>query len=94
MADSSSQLIEVLSLVKQRLETSQESDWTPFTPAEIIATVDRELVSLRSTGKLADVSELQFLFGPTAPIQEISMANNWSKEFLELSERFDVLVKN
>jgi hypothetical protein len=92
MSASPSQLIEVLSLVKQRLESSQESDWTSFSPADVIAILDRELESLRSTSRLADATELQFLFGPTAPIQEISMANNWSQEFLMLSKRFDDLV--
>jgi hypothetical protein len=94
MSVNPSQLIEVLSLVRERLQSSQESDWTSFARSEIIATLDRELRSLRLTGELADASELVFLFGPTAPIQEISMANNWSKVFLELSERFDVLIQN
>jgi hypothetical protein len=94
MSIDTSQLIEVLSLVKRRLESSRESDWTPFTPAEVIATLDRELRSLQSTGRLIDAGGLMFLFGPTAPIQEISMANNWSEEFLVLSERFDDLAKD
>jgi len=93
MSASSSKLLDVLSLVKRRLESSQQSDWTPFTPTEIVVTIDRELESLRSTGHLANPSELVFLFSPTAPIQEISMANNWSEEFLELSEQFDGLVE-
>jgi hypothetical protein len=85
-------LIEVLSRVKDLLAGSRESDWATLSPAEVIAVLDRELRSLEDSGRLRNGVELASLFAPTAEIQEISMANGWSDEYLRLSSRFDVAL--
>ena len=33
--------------------------------------------------------EIQVVFAPTGPLQEVSMASGWSDEFLVLAERAD-----
>jgi hypothetical protein len=35
------------------------------------------------------VPDIEVLFAPTGPIQEVSMSSGWSREFLRLAERFD-----
>jgi hypothetical protein len=35
---------------------------------------------------------LRFLFAPTGPLQETSMASGWAAEFLALAARFDDAV--
>jgi hypothetical protein len=43
------------------------------------------------------VPEIGVLFGPTGPIQEVSLSSGWGDEFLELAERFDkeyAIVRN
>lgn len=75
------------------LTSSGVSDWTPYTPSEVIAILDRELSSLRASSQLTDVAELKLMFAPTAPIQEISMANDWTEKYLVLSQQFDEAVR-
>jgi hypothetical protein len=83
------EMIAVLSRVKELLAQSQESLWASRTPAEVVAVLDRELRSLTESSCLRDKTELAYLFAPTGQIQEISLANQWSDEYLELSSRFD-----
>ena len=94
MSAEAAKLADVLTQVAQLLTSSQESDWTPFEPKEIVAVLERELFSLRTDNKLVNPTELAMLFAPTGPIQEISMANNWSKEYLALSEQVDALARD
>jgi hypothetical protein len=86
------EMIAVLSRVKELLAGSQESLWAALTPAEIVAVLDGELRSLAENGRLRDKAELAYLFAPTGQIQDISMANHWSDEYLELSSRFDAVA--
>lgn len=87
-------LIQVLSRVKELLARSQESDWAALSAPEVIGILDRELQSLTESGRLRDKTELASLFAPTAEIQEISMANGRSDEYLQLASRFDDALKD
>jgi hypothetical protein len=82
-------MIAVLSRVKELLARSQESLWAGRAPAEVAAVLDAELRSLAEGGRLHDKTGLALLFVPTGDLQEISMANRWGDEYLELSGRFD-----
>jgi len=86
-------LVPVLAELRDLLAVSTESDWASLTPAEVIAILDREISTLKTTGRLANAVELSSLFAPTAEIQEISMANGWSARYLELSTRFDAAME-
>jgi hypothetical protein len=93
MARGTDNMIAVLSRVKELLTVSQESDWAALAPAAVITILDGELRSLKETGRLRDRTELASLFAPTAEIQEISIANRWSDEYLQLSSSFDAALK-
>jgi hypothetical protein len=70
------------------LQNSEDSDWTPWTAAEILGTLEAMLQRL-GRGEEIDRDELRLLFLPTGAVQETSMANGWSKEMLVLGEAVD-----
>ena len=52
---------------------------------DALAEIDSILAQLEN-GSLPDI---EVLFAPTGPIQEVSLGSGWSREFLRLAERFD-----
>ncbi len=50
--------------------------------------IDGILSALRS-GVLPVALDLEVLFAPTGPIQEVSLSSGWGADFLELAKRFD-----
>ena len=59
------------------------SSWTGQDQA--LAEIDSILKQLES----GSVPDIEVLFAPTGPIQEVSLSSGWSREFLRLAERFD-----
>jgi hypothetical protein len=53
-----------------------------------------EIDSLPAQLDNGSVPDIDVLFAPTGPIQEVSMSNGWSLEFLQLAERFDEAYAN
>jgi hypothetical protein len=56
-----------------------------------------EIDSIITALENGSVPEMGVLFGPTGPIQEVSLSSGWGSEFLELAERFDkeyAIVRN
>jgi hypothetical protein len=85
-------LVQVLKEVRALLAVSAESDWAALTPAEVMMILNREILALETTGRIANAVELTSLFAPSAEVQEISMANGWSERYLELSSQFDAAI--
>ena len=92
MPRSTDEIIRVLVRLKELLAGSEESDWAALAPAEVIAILERELKSLCASGQLHNKTELTSIFAPTAEMQEISMANGWSDEYIRLSSAFDAAI--
>lgn len=44
-------------------------------------------------GDLSRRQELELLFAPTGPLQEVSINSGWGEEYLRLAEKFDSLIK-
>ena len=84
-------LREVLAKVKERVDRSEESDWTPFTPSEVSSDLAAAIARL-DEGLSIDGSGLAMLFAPTGPIQEIALGSGWSDDYLTLSSEFDALA--
>jgi hypothetical protein len=91
--DSIGVLLDVLRETRTLLASSTESDWAALTPEEVIDLLDRQIASLRAKKRVHDAGELSSLFAPTAEIQEIAMANEWSERYIELSSRFDAAME-
>ena len=82
------QLADALRRTCELLAASADSDWTPWSAAEIRTELADMLVSLEA-GHPPDKDQLRLLFVVTGPVQETSMANGWSDEMLRLAEVVD-----
>ena len=56
--------------------------------AAALAEVDALLAVLKSGGVLPK-TDLERLFAPTGPIQEVSLSSGWGQAFLGLAQRLD-----
>ena len=66
----------------------EDSIWSDMENVKVLSIIRNSIKSLKASRK-AKVAKLDYLFLPTGPLQEISMANGWSDEYLVLAERFD-----
>lgn len=87
------QLLKILERLCELLERSKESDWSPLTPSEVRSNLQCQM-DLISQGAAIDKDKLIIEFLPTSTLQEISMSNDWSDEFLIIAAKFDNLIKN
>ncbi|MEM9023608.1 MAG: hypothetical protein AAGB22_07690 [Bacteroidota bacterium] len=78
--------------VVYHLAASKPSDWSPLTPAEVIANLQEQISRIRQNREI-DQDLLLLEFAPTSTIQELSMTNAWSNEYLRLSAKFDALIR-
>jgi len=53
-----------------------------------------EIDSIIAELEHGSVPDINTLFAPTGPIQEVSIDSGWGIEFLELAERFDKEYEN
>jgi hypothetical protein len=67
------------------------SSWTDA--AEACAELDGLLARLES-GELPRRLDLEVLFAPTGPMQEVSLPSGWADAFIALATRFDAAVRN
>jgi len=66
------------------------SSWCDSNAA--LATMDRQIAMIEA-GSLPPRLDLAVLFGPTGPVQEVSLSSGWGTEFLAVSRRFDAAVE-
>lgn len=66
------------------------SSWSDSNAA--LATVDRYIAMIEA-GSLPPRLDLAVLFGPTGPIQEVSLSSGWGMEFLAVAGRFDAAAE-
>jgi hypothetical protein len=65
--------------------------WSSWEDASVaLAELDRQIAAVES-GQLPPRLDLAVLFGPTGPIQEVSISSGWGYAFLTLSARFDAV---
>lgn len=84
---------EILTQTIKLLEGSKESDWSPLTPKEVIKNLEAQIERLER-GEEPERDLLALEFAPTSTIQEISMLNGWSIQYLELSTQLDQAISN
>ncbi len=85
------QLIHCLDETIAYLRKSESSEFSPLSPQEVIANLEISKSMLQGDTKF-DRMLMEVEFAPTSTIQEISMANQWHRKYLELSNRFDDLL--
>src|SRR5687768_8490191 len=52
------------------------------------------LIGRIESGDMPKRSDLEVLFLPTGPIQEVSVSSGWGEEFVEFASRFDTAVEH
>jgi hypothetical protein len=85
-------LLYILKRCRALSQASQDALWSSTSVSEIVAVLDRGIESLVHGGEL-NRNELKLLFAPTGALQETSMDNGWSDEYLLLSAEFDRLIE-
>ena len=50
-------------------------------------------IAIVEKGRLPRKLDLEILFGPTGPIQEVSLSSGWGQEFLDIAGRFDAAAE-
>ena len=81
-------LLGILLRCRELVSQSEDSDWSCMNVPDILAMMNLSISNLESSLP-ADINQLRFLFVVTGPLQETSMSNGWSDEFLKLAARFD-----
>ena len=83
------EIIKIIEIVKNKISDSSDVIWTRYESAkEFRDDLDGYITRLKANDKSC-LEELNILFAPTGSLQEHSISNGWSKEFLRISEIFD-----
>jgi hypothetical protein len=84
-------LFAVLSSASMLSQRSTRDGWDLKEPSEVKRLIDELIDALYSDPQKKLPENWQLLFGPTGPIQELSISNGWDKVFLKLADEFDSL---
>jgi hypothetical protein len=68
-------------------------DWSSWQNGEAALREIDALIATVSDGTLGDPKQVALLFGPTGPIQEVSVSSGWGEIFLELAKRIDAATR-
>lgn len=67
--------------------------WSSWEDAPVALREIDTIVSRIESGDMPSRSDLELLFLPTDPIQEVSVSSGWGQEFVELANRFDAAIE-
>jgi len=83
-------LLTVLSTVKVLLETvSTKESFSGIEPIESLQAIEHAISYFLDPEVNVYPENLSMHFGPTGPLQEISIANGWEGVFMKLAEEYD-----
>ncbi|HSZ72925.1 MAG TPA: hypothetical protein VK750_09630 [Cytophagaceae bacterium] len=86
-------LIEMLKQIKSYTGKDADTSWSSYDdPQELRDELD-EYVTKLTDGNEEVIDTLDILFAPTSTFQELSIANNWSDEYLAMAEEFDKIYE-
>ena len=87
------EIIAILTEIIEIIKTSPGYlDWSGYrTIGEPIEELTAHIERLKQND-LSGIPQLKMLFGPTGPLQELSIDNGWAYQFLDLAKRFDHAV--
>lgn len=88
-----SQLISIINSVKRNVSENSDMTYCYYdTPAELIEVLDKFIMELEN-GNMNIIDNLSVEFAPTSSLQEHSMGNGWSDEYLIIAEEFDSIQR-
>ncbi len=67
--------------------------WTSWSDAKCAVEEIQKYREEIAEGEFRNLAEIQKLFAPTGPIQELSLASGWGETFLALAERFENAIE-
>lgn len=83
-------MIEVLRETRQFLSRpDNDFAWSSWEDAPAALREIDGIISRIESGQMPKRIEIEVLFAPTGPIQEVSLSSGWGQEFLALASRFD-----
>jgi hypothetical protein len=85
------ELIDVIKKVKERITDNSDMVWTSYDSAKELRNELERYIEELQTGDIRCIEKLQMFFLPTASLQEHSISNGWTDEYMRLSENFDRL---
>lgn len=86
------EILDALRRTRDLVALSEDSDWSTRPAHKIEARLDA-LIRIVEAGRKPGI-RLGFLFLPTGDLQEISMANGWGEEFLDLADVVDRYLRS
>lgn len=93
MTKETTRLIEMLKLIKSRTGKDADTSWSSYDdPQEIRDELDEYISKLTAENEEV-LDTLNLLFAPTSTFQELSIANDWSDEYLAMAEEFDKIYE-
>ena len=88
------EIIKLVDIIKLKIKANTDLMWTHYNSVdELIAEIDLNSKLLEKNNRKG-LEFFQLLFSPTATLQEISIQNGWSQEYLKLAAEFDNIYEN
>lgn len=85
------ELIVLIRDVKEKITDDSDMVWTCYdNPKQLREELDFYIRQFE-LADLSSIEKLNYLFSPTASLQEHSICNGWAEEYIELSKKFDRL---
>jgi hypothetical protein len=85
------ELVEIINTVKEKFTDDSDLLWTSYDNAkEVRDELDGHIEQLNQ-GDKSCLEKLDIHFSPTSTFQEHSIQNGWTKEYMELANRFDII---
>lgn len=87
-------LVEVLQEARGLLaRPGNDFAWSSWeSAADALREIDT-LITRIQAGDTPKRLDLEVLFAPTGPVQEVSLSSGWGQEFLKLAEKFDSAIQ-
>jgi hypothetical protein len=93
MNASHQKLVVVLQEARQWLSRpDNDFAWSSWEDAPTALREIEGIIARIQSGDMPKRSDIEVLFLPTGPIQEVSVSSGWGQEFLDLAKRFDRAV--
>jgi len=91
------ELIDILNKVKEKFTDDSDLLWTSYETAKEVRNELDVCIEQLGKGDKSCLENLNMHFLPTSTFQEHSLQNNWTNEYMKLSEKFDSIyakIKN
>jgi hypothetical protein len=87
-------LVEVLQEAREFLaRPDNDFAWSSWEDAPAALREIDGIISRIESGDMPKRSDIELLFLPTGPIQEVSVSSGWGQQFVELASRFDAAIE-